>query len=138
MTRKKTPAAIVRRERVLKILRKARDYADALWVKEGRKNLRDNHFDLLEKAYTEIFGGGHCFVPRVMPKDYGLTLGYMCRVIYRNNDPGTNWLREKMLYKYGQGCSCQHRRRIHEAVLLVMEDLKEIRAKEREKGRKAA
>ena len=135
MPKKSLP--IVRREKVLKILRDAREMAKFHWVRKGATSLTDNHLDILKQAYIDNADEGertHALYA-YPPPNFGMAMGYLCRTIYRENDPGTNYLRIKMLVKYGQGCSCRHHRSFAEAVRLVMNDLKEIRAQEREKAK---
>lgn len=136
MTKKSLP--IRRREAALKVLRTARDLAERGWIKKGRESVHDMLLDCVLEGYREHgdpkWRNRHPNdIEFVTPPDFAMCLSYVCRTIYRNNDPGTNRLRYKMIVKYGGGHSLMQYQRLADAVRLCMKDLQELRAKEKAK-----
>ena len=134
----KVPAPIARREVPLQVLRRARDLAEHGWNSEN--GVRHMLINCVYEGYREHGDPkwrerDQGSIALVSPSDFAMCLSYLCRVIYRNNDPGTNRLRWKMIVKYGGGHSQLQYVRLRHAVRLCMDDLKELRAKERAKPR---
>ena len=138
-TKPKTkPKTIADREKALAILRKARDRAERGWIKKGRESIHWMLGDCLEAGLYDCGYDKGTILYRPLqsrhrslcPIEYGLAMGYVCRALPRETDPGTNSLRIKKIGKFEDQHIHSHTiyTVLANAVRLAMADLQERRA----------